>query len=150
MSLHRSTSMSGKIVECHVKRIKGQNTVFTGAQQEDLRQFRDLLKNNETSIALANFTKKISDVIVRDEYLRITLKSRNNEFILKVMDILKNNIVETAAGDTVDGPIYQRQTSACCEEKYLRKAVLYATSEDDPETLEALKEWALDNGKIER
>ena len=66
------------------------------------------------------------------------------------MDILKNNIVETAAGDTVDGPIYQRQTSACCEEKYLRKAVLYATSEDDPETLEALKEWALDNGKVER
>ena len=65
------------------------------------------------------------------------------------MDILKNNIVETAAGDTVDGPIYQRQTSACCEEKYLRKAVLYATSEDDPETLEALKEWALDHGKVE-
>ena len=60
------------------------------------------------------------------------------------MDILKNNIVETASGDTVDGPIYQRQTSACCEEKYLRKAVLYATSsEDDPETLESLKEWAL-------
>ena len=65
------------------------------------------------------------------------------------MDLLKNNIVETAAGDTVDGPIYQRQTSACCEEKYLRKAVLYATSEDDPETLEALKEWALDHGKVE-
>ena len=66
------------------------------------------------------------------------------------MDLLKNNIIETPAGDTVDGPIYQRQTSACCEEKYLRKAVLYATSEDDPETLEALKEWALDNGKVER
>ena len=91
------------------------------------------------------------------------------------MDILKNNIVETAADDTVDGPNYQRQTSgklchrdnyrigismtrdsvmiptsACCEKKYLRKAVLYATSEDDPETLEALKEWALDNGKVER
>ena len=65
------------------------------------------------------------------------------------MDILRNNIVETAAGDTVDGPIYQRQTSACCEEKYLRKAVLFATSEDDPETLEALKEWALDHGKVE-
>ena len=66
------------------------------------------------------------------------------------MDLLKNNIIETPAGDTVDGPIYQRQTSACCEEKYLRKAVLYATSEDDPDTLEALKEWALDNGKVER
>ena len=66
------------------------------------------------------------------------------------MDILKNNIEEKEAGDTLDGPIYQRQTSACCEEKYLRKAVLYATSEDDPETLEALKEWALDNGKVER
>ena len=24
--------MSGKIVECHVKRIKGQNPVFTGTQ----------------------------------------------------------------------------------------------------------------------
>ena len=66
------------------------------------------------------------------------------------MDILKNNIVETAAGDTVDGPIYQRPTGACCEEKYLRKAVLFATSEDDPETLEGLKEWALENGKVER
>ena len=76
--------------------------------------------------------------------------TRNKEFIIQVMDILKNNIVETAAGDIVDGPIYQRQTSACCVEKYLRKAVLYATSEDDPETLEALKEWALDNGKVER
>ena len=62
--------------------------------------------------------------------------TRNNEFILKVMDVLKNNIEEMEAGDTVDGPIYQRQTNACCEEKYLRKAVLYATSEDDPETLE--------------
>ena len=76
--------------------------------------------------------------------------TRNNEFILKVMDILKNTSVETEAGDTVDGPIYQRQTSACCDEKYLRKAVLYATSEDDHETLEALKEWALDYGKVER
>ena len=65
------------------------------------------------------------------------------------MDILRNNIVETAAGYTVDGPIYQKQTSVCCEEKYLRKAVLFATSEDDPETLEALKEWALDHGKVE-
>ena len=65
------------------------------------------------------------------------------------MDILRSNIVETAAGYTVDGPIYQRQTSVCCEEKYLRKAVLFATAEDDPETLEALKEWALDHGKVE-
>ena len=32
MSLHRSTSMSGKIVECHVNRIKGQRPVFTGTQ----------------------------------------------------------------------------------------------------------------------
>ena len=76
--------------------------------------------------------------------------TRNNEFILNVMDILKNNIVETAAGDTVDGPIYQRPTGTCCEEKYLRKAVLYATSEDDPETLDALKDWALENGRVER
>ena len=76
--------------------------------------------------------------------------TRNNEFILKVMDVLKNNIEEMEAGDTVDGPIYHRQTNACCEEKYLRKAVLYATSEDDPETLEALKDWAFDHGKVER
>ena len=76
--------------------------------------------------------------------------TRNNEFILKVMDILKNNIEEKEAGDTLDGPICQRQKGACCEEKYLRKAVLYATSEDDPGTLEALKEWAFDHGKVER
>ena len=76
--------------------------------------------------------------------------TRNNELILNIMDILKNNIVETEAGDTVDGSIYQRQTGDCCEEKYLRKAVLIATSEDDPETLEALKDWALENGKVER
>ena len=75
--------------------------------------------------------------------------TRNNEFILNVMDILKNNIVETAAGDTVDGPIYQRPTGTCCEEKYLRKAVLYAPSEDDPETLDALKVWALENDRVE-
>ena len=75
--------------------------------------------------------------------------TRNNELILNVMDILKNNIVETEAGDTVDGPIYQRQTTACCEEKFLRKAVLFATSEDDPETLEALKDWALENRRVE-
>ena len=67
---------------------------------------------------------------------------------MKVLNILKDNIVETEAGDTVDGP-YQRRTGSCCEEKYLRKAVLFATSEDDPETLEALKVWALDNDKIE-
>ena len=76
--------------------------------------------------------------------------TRNNEFILNVMDILKNNIVVTAVGDTVDGAIFQRPTGTCCEEKYLRKAVLYATSEDDPETLDALKDWALENGKVER
>ena len=65
------------------------------------------------------------------------------------MDILKNNITETAVGDTVDGPTYQTQTSSCCDEKYLRKAVLFATTEDDAETLEALKEWAFENGKVE-
>ena len=87
--------------------------------------------------------------IVRDEYLRLSITSRNKGFIVKVMDILKNNITETAAGDTVDGAIYQRQMSACCEEKYLRKAVLFAASEDDPDTLESLMEWALVNGKVE-
>ena len=32
MSLPRSTSMCGKIVECHVKRIKGHKQIFTGIQ----------------------------------------------------------------------------------------------------------------------
>ena len=32
MSLPRSTTMYGKIVECHVKRIKGKKPIFTGTQ----------------------------------------------------------------------------------------------------------------------
>ena len=76
------------------------------------------MKNNDTEEAL-KFTENSSDEvhmmslfmtysspclkIVRDEYLRLSITSRNKGFIVKVMDILKNNITETAAGDTVDG-----------------------------------------------
>ena len=74
------------------------------------------------------------------EMVRISVKSRNNEFIIQVLEFLKSS-----KDFDVDLEIKEKMSCEFCKLDPFKYAVLLSTTWNDIETLKGLKKWANDN-----
>jgi len=140
---------SERIVERKLLRIKSRISNIslqrTPSVEEEcqLKTFEECMKKNQEE-ALEIVVNCRSSVWC-SEMLKITVDGRNNEFIFKVLNILRSKTFTNE--DDTDGYLDQHK---CCGKTRLREAVLHATINDDPETLAGLVSWARQEGLVER